>query len=250
MRDFIGVFEDVLPKDVSREIIARFEASPHRAPGRTGSGFDAKRKLSTDLSLATTPGCEHLVAAVAAAVEGPLLHYVSLFPSLLVGALAPSILVPGESQPVVLTMDDVRSDSELRRRLLRSYFHLGPLNIQKYERGRGGYPHWHSEIFPDPNQRNDKLSRVLFLILYLNNVRRDGETEFLFQDRKIEPREGRLLIAPAGFTHTHRGNVPRGDDKYVVSSWLSFRPFDEIARNVRGDDALSAPPKDLRACSR
>ncbi len=31
-----------------------------------------------------------------------------------------------------------------------------------------------------------------------------------------------LGIAPAGFTHTHRGNMPVGGDKYIATSWILF----------------------------
>jgi hypothetical protein len=59
--------------------------------------------------------------------------------------------------------------------------------------------------------------------VYLNDVPEAGETEFYYQQRKIQPRAGTLLIAPAGFTHTHRGNMPVGGDKYIATSWILFQ---------------------------
>ena len=59
--------------------------------------------------------------------------------------------------------------------------------------------------------------------VYLNAVPEAGETEFYYQQRKIEPEAGSLLIAPAGFTHTHRGNTPVGGDKYIATSWVLFQ---------------------------
>jgi hypothetical protein len=38
----------------------------------------------------------------------------------------------------------------------------------------------------------------------------------------MQPRKGTVIIAPAGFTHTHRGNIPLSGDKYVTTSWLLF----------------------------
>jgi hypothetical protein len=32
-----------------------------------------------------------------------------------------------------------------------------------------------------------------------------------------------MVIAPAGFTHTHKGHVPRSGDKYIVASWVLFQ---------------------------
>ena len=57
---------------------------------------------------------------------------------------------------------------------------------------------------------------------YLNDVESGGETEFYFQKRSIKPRKGTVVIAPAGFTHTHRGNVPISGDKYIITSWLLY----------------------------
>ena len=46
-----------------------------------------------------------------------------------------------------------------------------------------------------------------------------GETEFLYQQRREEAMTGDLLIFPAAFTHTHRGNPPLGNVKYIATSW-------------------------------
>ena len=113
--------------------------------------------------------------------------------------------------------------------ILMLLYRSGVVNMQKYERGRGGYHHWHSEIFPkDPHC--ETLHRVLLYMYYLNDVAEGGETEFYFQDRKLAPRRGRLVIAPAGFTHTHKGHVPRSEDKYIVTSWVMFNRAETIYR--------------------
>jgi hypothetical protein len=46
---------------------------------------------------------------------------------------------------------------------------------------------------------------------------------FHYQQRLVRPQAGALLIAPAAFTHTHRGNRPRGADKYIATSWILFQ---------------------------
>ena len=69
----------------------------------------------------------------------------------------------------------------------------------------------------------ETLHRTLLWTIYLNDDFHDGETEFLYQERKIVPRTGCLLIAPTAFTHTHRGNRPRGGDKYIATSWILFQ---------------------------
>jgi hypothetical protein len=48
-----------------------------------------------------------------------------------------------------------------------------------------------------------------------------GETEILFNPEKIEPKTGNLLLAPAFWTHTHRGNPPlNGQYKYIITGWI------------------------------
>ena len=37
-----------------------------------------------------------------------------------------------------------------------------------------------------------------------------------------------LVIAPAGFTHTHRGNTPVGGDKYIATSWVLFQRSEQL----------------------
>ena len=69
----------------------------------------------------------------------------------------------------------------------------------------------------------ETLHRVVLWSLYLNDGFAEGETEFFHQQRKIVPQTGSLLIAPAGYTHTHRGNMPKGGDKYIATSWVLFQ---------------------------
>lgn len=80
-----------------------------------------------------------------------------------------------------------------------------------------GYHIWHYEA-------NDKTvcNRLLVWMLYLNDVDEGGETEFLYQSMRIKPKQGTLVIWPAAFTHTHRGNPPLSNPKYVVTGWTEF----------------------------
>jgi len=106
--------------------------------------------------------------------------------------------------------------------LVQRCYRSDVVNLQKYAKGTGNFRHWHSEVYPEAGT-DRALRRVLFWICYLNDVVEGGETEFLYQTTKVEPRAGRVLIAPTGFTHTHRGNVPLSDDKYILTSWLIFQ---------------------------
>mgnify|MGYP001470085461 CR=1 FL=1 len=64
--------------------------------------------------------------------------------------------------------------------------------------------------------------RFLVCFLYLNDVEEGGETEFLYQSRRIKPKQGTMVICPASFTHTHRGNPPLTGDKYMINGWIEF----------------------------
>lgn len=88
--------------------------------------------------------------------------------------------------------------------------------IQKTKIG-GGYHVWHYE-----SNNREMSHRLLTWILYLNDVEEGGETEFLYQHMRVKPEQGTLVIWPAAFTHTHRGNPPLSNEKYIVTGWTEF----------------------------
>lgn len=89
------------------------------------------------------------------------------------------------------------------------------LKMQKTVPG-AGYHIWHAE-----QGSNTDAARCLVYIAYLNDIDDAGETEFLYQRIRIPPKENTMIIWPAAFTHTHRGNVVHGDkSKYIVTGWF------------------------------
>ena len=62
------------------------------------------------------------------------------------------------------------------------------------------------------------------MIIYLNDVDNGGETSFLYTENKVKPRKGGLLIFPSAFPFVHRGEVPISNDKYIIATWLAYRP--------------------------
>lgn len=81
---------------------------------------------------------------------------------------------------------------------------------------REGYHTWHAE------HNGENRSRISVFILYLNDIFDGGETEFLYQSKRVSPRTGRLVIWPAAYTHVHRGNPPLKDIKYIMTGWTEF----------------------------
>jgi len=88
------------------------------------------------------------------------------------------------------------------------------IKFQKTEPG-GGYHLWHYE-----NASAGYAQRELTWMIYLNDIDDGGETEFLYQKRRIKPQKGTVVIFPAGMTHVHKGNLVMGEQtKYIVTGW-------------------------------
>jgi len=89
------------------------------------------------------------------------------------------------------------------------------LKMQKTDPG-AGYHVWHAEQGSDSD-----ASRCLVYSAYLNTIEEAGETEFLYQKLRVAPKENTMVIWPAAFTHTHRGNVVHGNkSKYIITGWF------------------------------
>jgi hypothetical protein len=93
------------------------------------------------------------------------------------------------------------------------------MKMQRTDPG-GGYHVWHGE------QGNGvHAERVLVYMLYLNTLTAEeaGETEFLYQQRRLQPTENTMVLWPATFTHAHRGNTVFGErSKYIVTGWFYY----------------------------
>ena len=149
--------------------------------------------------------------------------------------LDPRLVMPGPGgarQRLTAERLQAMDDADLAA-VVQAVLRPGAINLQRYAGGRGGYPYWHCELYPRDAQA-ETLHRHLLWTLYLNDGFGDGETEFLYQRRKIAPRTGTLLIAPAAFTHTHRGNRPEGGDKYIATSWILFQRAEQIFGSGEG----------------
>lgn len=80
---------------------------------------------------------------------------------------------------------------------------------------KGGYHLWHCEQGDGSN-----MNRLLVWTIYLNDVAEgQGETEFLHQALRIQPKKGSVSFFPAAWTHLHRGNLMLNQDKYIATGW-------------------------------
>ena len=101
-----------------------------------------------------------------------------------------------------------------------SYFN-GPFKDMGYGLQRtdpGEFYHWHID-----GGSHDFSHRQLVAIWYLNDVDGPGgDTEFLYQDVKIKPEAGKLLLFPPFWTHEHRGVRLEAGVKYLATTWVVF----------------------------
>ena len=112
-------------------------------------------------------------------------------------ALIPTLEKYAEKYPYVTASDFVSSTALL----------------QITEPPEGGYHLFHCEDMGWSCQ-----NRILTWSVYLNDVEEGGETEFLYQGKKVEPKAGRIVIFPGSFTHLHRGN-PTRSTKFIITGW-------------------------------
>ena len=90
------------------------------------------------------------------------------------------------------------------------------LKVQKTETGEGFHA-WHCESFD-----RGTMFRYLTYTVYLNTINEGGETEFLYQKRRLKPEQGTLVIFPTAWTHVHRGNPPLDKAKYIITTWEEY----------------------------
>ena len=54
----------------------------------------------------------------------------------------------------------------------------------------------------------------------MNDIEEGGET--YFYNGKVKPEAGKLILFPATWTYNHKGNMPKSDDKYIITGWFSY----------------------------
>ena len=88
--------------------------------------------------------------------------------------------------------------------------------IQHYRKDEGQFK-WHFDALGP-----GAWERQLAMVIYLNSVAAGGETCFHRQNVKVRPVAGDAVFFPTFWTHMHAGEIPRSEDKYIVSSFVAF----------------------------
>lgn len=89
-------------------------------------------------------------------------------------------------------------------------------NIQKFS-PKQGFKNFHFE-----SSQKECSHRLFVFMIYLNSVNNKGGTEFKYYNHTEKAQRGKLLIWPAGYTHTHRSEVSPSETKYIITGWYNL----------------------------
>ena len=100
-------------------------------------------------------------------------------------------------------------------------FFKGPFKDMGYAIQRtnpGEFYHWHID-----GGSHEFSGRQLVAVWYLNDVEGPGgETEFSYQQVKVKPEAGKVVLFPPFWTHEHRGVTLEEGVKYIATTWVVF----------------------------
>lgn len=192
-RDFIGVYSDVYPEGYCQHLISEFDRMELSGAGANRIKSEgAKRHVKNDHQINMS-------------FKG---HDVFWFK---------------DKNPVDMFFDGLQRCYEdyvsVFSSLSEGKIRATTMKLQRTGPG-GGYHVWHGE-----QGNGDHANRVLVYMLYLNTLEPEeaGETEFLYQRERYKPTENTMILWPASYTHTHRGNTVFGSrSKYIVTGWFYY----------------------------
>ena len=217
MDNLIKIYNSAIPKDVCDSIIDLFETSKNQMEGMSGAGVNKSIKSSTDLMIhlnLDNPTWQYVYDYLRENLLGNLVNYIE--------------------QNSFMTITSEFSSKASAVRTAQSCYIAGNnglphMQMQRYIDDQGYYA-WHHE-----NEGGTTSKRELFFIYYLNDVD-GGETEFKFNPLKVRPEAGKLVIAPALWTHKHRGNPPQnGQYKYIITGWIEKTDDHDISSEFEED---------------
>src|SRR5436190_20428674 len=167
-------------------MVEKFELVSH-VPGRVSGGVLPELKDSRDITPAGKPEWRATEAALNAAVFRGALAYLRKYRYALIAPLM--LQVPGpDGRARRLAADDFDAlDDAALGQFVRTVLRPGAINLQRYTAGSGGYPYWHCELYPK-DASCETLHRTVLWTIYLNDGFAEGETEFLYQQRKVAPK--------------------------------------------------------------
>ncbi len=207
MDNLIKIYNNAINPDICQFIIDKFENSQNLVEGMSGGGVKKSIKSSTDLMIHDErykdEDWEYIYNYL---MENLLSHLVDY--------------LEYNDFPVLSSNFSSKSSAV---RTAQTCFMSGNngnphIQMQRYVGGEGYYA-WHHE-----NEGGNTSNRELFYIYYLNTLNTGG-TEIKYNPQIIYPETGKLIMAPAYWTHKHRGNAPGdGNTKYIITGWIESKP--------------------------
>jgi len=191
IKDFIGVFENVMSQDFCNRTIKFFEEANSKGFGLSRQTQDKVRKTLKDDVAVYIP--DERAMRMSATID-LCRDFQALFWTDCYKPYAEEYNIIADAAP----------------------HSIYEMKVQKTNIG-GGYHVWHFEA---DNRENSP--RLFAYTVYLNDVEEGGETEFLYYPRRIKAKAGTVCIFPCSFTHTHRGNPPISNEKYIITGWVEF----------------------------
>lgn len=192
-KDFIGIYQDVYPEGYCQHLIKEFERLVEMGAGYTRQqGNYAPKHSKDDMQVEYNIGRQTTASFNDVSVT--------------------RIFFDGLQQ---CYNDYIERFSVLKD----AHINGSAMKMQRTDPG-GGYHIWHAE---QGNRQNSE--RVLVYMLYLNDLEEQdgGETEFLYQRLRLRPKANTMVVWPAAYTHTHRGNTVLGEkSKYIVTGWFYY----------------------------
>ena len=181
-QSFIEVYDNTLTSEECEKLIELFEVNPTKGYGVSG-GFNVNMVVKKDIEIACHFEDESEISFI------------------ILNGLNEAIKKYHEKY-----MNGLESTSKWQID--------GEYNFQKYEFEDDGYKVWHCEHGPT----EDSSKRILAWMIYLNDA--ESGTEFMYFP-KLEAKQGRCVIWPAGWTHAHKSEDNKGL-KYIATGWVSY----------------------------
>lgn len=122
---------------------------------------------------------------------------------------------PGEADYLQMLVNRCALEYVNKYPYLKAFPYTSSCVLLQQTNPKEGYHAFHAE----DSTWNNQL-RTLAWMVYLNDVDDGGETEYLYQQLKIKPKQGRVVIWPGSFTHVHRGNPPMSE-KFIATGWYA-----------------------------
>jgi len=191
--DYVYTIENVMDREMCKNIIERFENSPYRECGRTNSGLDLTIKVSTDLYISCdeyiSKDWRDVIETVIICVKNGLTQYIKYAEE-----------------------NNICKNSTIGGLVRRSC--IGKPQIQKTE--VGGFYRWHDDAHSN---------RIFTYIIYMNDVEEgDGGTTDFLNGKSIRPEAGKMVIFPATWTYIHRGKKLEKGEKYIITNFVYDGP--------------------------